>query len=712
MATQKPDLTRVWANGAPTGNVVDPDETTPGKVNAGWRAEVPPFEHFNYLQKWFSQGLAYNNEQGINEWDANTTYPVDALVKASDGNLYSSLTSNQGETPISNTSAWLSCELQTIARSLNVLDSDVIYDTDTLTTIPAYIYSSSQQKTYSVPSEAKGKTITGVVDNVLEAEGGSYTLSQVTVENTSITFKNDSFGSAVENMIAGRIKGVASVTHTIGDIYRTNGNSWVVDSTPVTSLANFSSLNLDNEAYITDEAFGDAPFDGVANNDAQMLAALATNKPVVIPAKTKVLLQTPIVRNAAIQIRGLSSTTSEIRNDVADGETLFSQAGGGSKHLSLSNFVIRNPNKRKNRFASSVLNVLECTAKDLVFWDSYSGLYLEDQWVSPSVDNVIFRSLGFTSAELEEATCIGTLNCNTISLSNVSMTGGWGKGAHLVAGSNSGNFSVNLRNVTGQGINGSSKAIGKPIVIEGGNAISLDTIYVEKTRELESIVISDAQAVDLKAVHMVQGSVILNNCKSKLSSSTNYVVYAGDIAGVSSIQVNGGVCEVSNVVNNGDYEYRYEVGDASGTIIGSSKLAIKNTVPLMNSGVVDSASVVSNKRLQELGHAGAYTVTTSDTGGGVKISIPSAVANLGIGTKFIISALVRIKSGDISVKASKIIGFGASQRYPVLHTRSTSSSEFVEVSFYSKVSADGAACQFISDGVGEFDIIPMSYMGW
>lgn len=46
-----------------------------------------------------------------------------------------------------------------IARSLNVLDSDVIYDTDTVTPIPAYIYSASQQKTYSIPSDAQGKTI-------------------------------------------------------------------------------------------------------------------------------------------------------------------------------------------------------------------------------------------------------------------------------------------------------------------------------------------------------------------------------------------------------------------------------------------------------------------------------------------------------------------------------------------------------------------------
>ncbi len=88
MATQKPDLTRIWANSAPPANVVDPDTTTPGKVSSGWLAEVPPFEHFNFLQKWFTQGLAHANEQGIMTWDTNTTYPVGAIVKGSTGGVY------------------------------------------------------------------------------------------------------------------------------------------------------------------------------------------------------------------------------------------------------------------------------------------------------------------------------------------------------------------------------------------------------------------------------------------------------------------------------------------------------------------------------------------------------------------------------------------------------------------------------------------------
>ena len=92
--TTKPDLTRVWAAGAPGANVEDPDITVPGKFDAGWEAEIPPFENFNFLQQLFTQGLAHFNEQGIGIYDAVTDYPVNGLTKGSDGNIYKALIVN------------------------------------------------------------------------------------------------------------------------------------------------------------------------------------------------------------------------------------------------------------------------------------------------------------------------------------------------------------------------------------------------------------------------------------------------------------------------------------------------------------------------------------------------------------------------------------------------------------------------------------------
>lgn len=99
MATSKPDLTRVWANAAPGGNVIDPDTTQPGRYNSGWVVEAPAMENFNFLQKSFTQGLAHFNEQGIGVWDAATTYPVDGLVKGSVGKVYKALVEQSNNDP-------------------------------------------------------------------------------------------------------------------------------------------------------------------------------------------------------------------------------------------------------------------------------------------------------------------------------------------------------------------------------------------------------------------------------------------------------------------------------------------------------------------------------------------------------------------------------------------------------------------------------------
>jgi len=113
----KPDLTRVWASDAPPGNIIDPDVTTPGKVAAGWEAELPPFEHFNFLQKWFTQGLAYFNEQGVAIWDADTAYPLNALAKGIDGKLYKAIATSTGLEPSANASKWKLIEFETVSQA-------------------------------------------------------------------------------------------------------------------------------------------------------------------------------------------------------------------------------------------------------------------------------------------------------------------------------------------------------------------------------------------------------------------------------------------------------------------------------------------------------------------------------------------------------------------------------------------------------------------
>lgn len=59
--------------------------------------------------------------------------------------------------------------------------------------------------------------------------------------NYVITFKNDSFGSAVENMIAGRVNGIAgAVIHRAGNIYSTGGTTWECLVGGASTLVEFS----------------------------------------------------------------------------------------------------------------------------------------------------------------------------------------------------------------------------------------------------------------------------------------------------------------------------------------------------------------------------------------------------------------------------------------------------------------------------------------
>lgn len=98
MATNKPNLSRVWASDAESSKVVDPDTTFADKYISGYTAEQPYYEHFNFLFNQFSAALAHNNEQGINLWDSETTYPIGAYAKAN-SSLYTAVSENTNIDP-------------------------------------------------------------------------------------------------------------------------------------------------------------------------------------------------------------------------------------------------------------------------------------------------------------------------------------------------------------------------------------------------------------------------------------------------------------------------------------------------------------------------------------------------------------------------------------------------------------------------------------
>ncbi len=85
-AEPKPATRPIWAESGDTTSPADP------KKSLGWTLEIPPYEYFNWILNALARFVAHVNESGVPEWDAATSYDVDAYCKGSDGDLYRSIT--------------------------------------------------------------------------------------------------------------------------------------------------------------------------------------------------------------------------------------------------------------------------------------------------------------------------------------------------------------------------------------------------------------------------------------------------------------------------------------------------------------------------------------------------------------------------------------------------------------------------------------------
>ena len=117
----------------------DPDtiQSRPAYSN-GWNdatysAELlPPLEEFQALQYLFSRQLSYIFQEGIPEWDTNTTYYKGSLVKAiqADGSfiLYASLVDNNAGNSVTDTTKWVITNTSTnFHQGIPNWRADVIY---------------------------------------------------------------------------------------------------------------------------------------------------------------------------------------------------------------------------------------------------------------------------------------------------------------------------------------------------------------------------------------------------------------------------------------------------------------------------------------------------------------------------------------------------------------------------------------------------------
>ena len=291
MATQKPDLTRVWANGAPPANVVDPDTTTPGKVNAGWQAEVPPFEHFNFLQKWFTQGLAYNNEQGINEWDTDTLYPVDGITKGSNGFIYVSQIEQNGNDPVSDdgTNWKVFITPDKYSGAVNVITFGAVLDgvTDDSSAVISAI--ATGKKVYFpsgicriLATVSNSDTILGMLDNfsadgeiLIELDAGVHNLTQQIVCRSSDLSKVTILGAS------------PTLMNTTGQYHSGSAKNWLV----TTAVDNAATIEIgDFITYDpltgTDNFYGAAGLWKVTNKVGNNITFKSTNHSATLQGGT------------------------------------------------------------------------------------------------------------------------------------------------------------------------------------------------------------------------------------------------------------------------------------------------------------------------------------------------------------------------------------------------------------------------------------------
>lgn len=129
-------------------------------------------------------------------------------------------------------------DTSTIARSLNVLDSQVVYSTDTTTVLDnvLYIYDATSQVTWGVPAlDSAGKTIASVVGSALTTTGGtgsnSYTLSQLFTYYAHIKDVISNISSGIED----------------GRYIKTPRTTWSITTT-------VSPIELDDGRYLKPES--------------------------------------------------------------------------------------------------------------------------------------------------------------------------------------------------------------------------------------------------------------------------------------------------------------------------------------------------------------------------------------------------------------------------------------------------------------------------
>lgn len=235
--------------------------------NQGWEAatledKAPFMEEMNGIQYSTSYQLAYLLQQGIAEWDSNTTYYTHSFVSFNDGNIYQSLQDNNiGNNPSSSTAYWKQLNLNAANIDLSNLSAtgethflnktqltNCILSVEELVKVEPYAQTGSsllRLKKGSIVYVSTNGTFNEVTiqSDVYEGSGGLHTSDSsrelfccyVPSTNKLVTIPvNETFSqpTAPTTFLAGKYAGWYDTTNKIMKYSHDAGVTWTICSLP------------------------------------------------------------------------------------------------------------------------------------------------------------------------------------------------------------------------------------------------------------------------------------------------------------------------------------------------------------------------------------------------------------------------------------------------------------------------------------------------
>jgi len=176
--------------------------------------KLPPLEEFQGVQYGISYQQAYMLQEGIAEWDANTTYYKGGLVKTISGTsfkLYCSLADNNTNKAVTNTTYWK-----------KVMDSDDVYAFDS-----AVVHNTGNE------TVAGTKTFSSTISGSISGNAGTVTNGVYTTGNQTIAGNKTFSGTTT---LSGAVTATGNITSS-----GTNSFSGTNNFTSSVSLGSFAT---------------------------------------------------------------------------------------------------------------------------------------------------------------------------------------------------------------------------------------------------------------------------------------------------------------------------------------------------------------------------------------------------------------------------------------------------------------------------------------